>query len=114
MSKYSAGVYSTAPAPWRPDRSAELQAEVDSWAAPEQARQADGWAVIETYTVTHGRDGTRTGIVVGRLEADGRRFVARTEDRDTAAIDFLSAGEPIGQRVHVRSSEAGNRVTRAR
>jgi acetyl-CoA C-acetyltransferase len=113
MSKYSAGVYSTRPAPWQPDRSAELQAEVDSWTAPEQARQADGWAAIETYTVTHGRDGARTGIIVGRLEAGGRRFVARTDDRDTAAIDFLSAGEPVGERVHVRSCDAGNRITLA-
>ena len=38
MSKYSAGVYSTTPAAWTPDRSAELQAEIDGWPAPEQAR----------------------------------------------------------------------------
>ena len=57
MSKYSVGVYSTRPAPWAPDHSAALQAEIDGWPAPGQARHADGWATIETYTVTHGRDG---------------------------------------------------------
>src|SRR5262249_55540381 len=31
MSKYSAGVYSTVPAGWTPDRSAELQEEIDGW-----------------------------------------------------------------------------------
>src|SRR5215470_5523638 len=80
MSKYSAGVYSTTPAAWVPDRSAGLQAEIDNWAAPEQALYADGPAVIETYTVKHARDGARTGIVIGRLDRDGRRFVARGQD----------------------------------
>ena len=111
MSKYSAGVYSTAPVAWAPDRSGELQADVDSWAAPAEARAADGWAVIETYTVKHGRDGARTGIVIGRLDRHGRRFVARTDERDTELLDFLmTAPEPIGQRVYVRSFGYGNRV----
>jgi acetyl-CoA C-acetyltransferase len=111
MGKYSAGVYSAAPAPWRRDRSGDLQAEVDAWAAPAQAEHADGWATIETYTVRHGRDGARTGIVVGRLDRDGRRFLARTDDRDTGVIDLLSSGEPAGERVFVRSFDVGNRVT---
>jgi acetyl-CoA C-acetyltransferase len=111
MSKYSAGVYSTTPAAWRADASGALQAEIDGWAVPAQARHADGWAAIETYTIKHGRDGTRTGIVVGRLEKDERRFVARGGDRDTGIIDLLAAGEPIGERVYVRSFGFGNRVT---
>jgi acetyl-CoA C-acetyltransferase len=114
MSKYSAGVYSTAPGAWTPDRSAELQATVDGWPAPAQARQADGWAAIETYTVSHGRDGARTGIVVGRRDADGRRFVARGGERDHEILDLLAAAEPIGERVYVTSSDSGNRVTIAR
>ncbi len=111
MGKYSAGVYSTAPAPWRPDRSGDLQAEVDAWAVPAQARHADGWATIETYTVRHRRDGARTGIVIGRLDRDGRRFIARADDRDTSVLALLAAGEPIGERVYVRSFGFGNRVT---
>src|SRR5579863_256598 len=58
MHKYSAGVYCTTPGEWTPDRSADLQAEIDAWAAPAQARHADGPATIETYTVTHRRGGT--------------------------------------------------------
>jgi acetyl-CoA C-acetyltransferase len=111
MSKYSAGVYSTAPAAWRPDASGALQAEVDGWAAPVHAQHADGWATIETYTVTHGRDGTRAGIVVGRLDADGRRFVACADHRDTGVLGLLAAAEPIGERVYARSFGFGNRVT---
>jgi len=113
MSKYSAGVYSTRPAPWRPDDSAELQREVDAWPAPEEARAPDGWATIETYTVRHSRDGGRTGIVIGRLD-DGRRFVARGDDRDAGLLGLLSTGEPIGQRVYARSFGFGNRVTVSR
>ena len=74
--------------------------------------QADGWAVVETYTIVHRRDGTRTGIVIGRLEADGRRFIARGDDRDPELAELLAtAPEPVGERVYVRSSEAGNQVT---
>jgi acetyl-CoA C-acetyltransferase len=109
MSKYSAGVYSTTPAPWTADRSADLQAEIDALPAPEEARQADGWATIETYTVKHSRDGGRTGIVIGRLDADGRRFVAKGDD--DGLLDLLTSGEPIGARVYAHSFGTGNTVT---
>jgi acetyl-CoA C-acetyltransferase len=109
ISKYSAGVYGTAPVPWTSDNSKELQAEIDSWAAPEQAMQADGSAVVETYTVKHGRDGSRTGIVVGRLDADGRRFVAKGDDDDLLAV--LASAEPVGARVYIRSFGIGNIAT---
>jgi acetyl-CoA C-acetyltransferase len=114
MHKFSAGVYCTTPAGWTPDRSADLQAEIDAWAAPAQARHADGPATIETYTVTHGRSGARTGIVIGRLDADGRRFLARGDDRDPGLLDLLTSAEPIGAQVYVRSFGFGNRVTATR
>ena len=111
LSKYSAGVYSTRPAGWTPDRSAELQAEIDGWAAPAEARAADGPATVETWTVKHRRDGTRTAIVIGRLDADGRRFVARGDDGDRSLLDLLgAAAEPVGAPVHVRSTADGNRA----
>jgi len=111
MSKYSAGVYSITPAAWKPDRSADLQAEIDSWTASQQTRQPDGWATVETYTIKHGRDGARTGIVIGRIDADGSRFIARGDDRDSGLLDLLASPEPIGQPVFVRSFGFGNRVT---
>jgi acetyl-CoA C-acetyltransferase len=111
LSKYSAGVYSTTPTEWHADDSAALQAEVGSWPGVDVAVEADGWGTIETFTVKHGRRG-RTGIVVGRLEADGRRFLAKTEDGDEEMLDLLGTDEPIGRRVHVRSFDIGNRVSR--
>jgi acetyl-CoA C-acetyltransferase len=109
MSKYSVGVYSTKPVEWTADRSADLQAEFDAFPAPEEAVQADGWATVETYTVTHSRAGRRTGIVIGRLEADGRRLVAKGDD--DSLLDLLTSGEPVGARVYTRSFGTGNTVT---
>jgi acetyl-CoA C-acetyltransferase len=104
-------VYSTTPAAWTPDRSADLQAEIDAWPAPAEAWHADGPATIETYTVKHRRGGASTGIVIGRLDADGRRFVAMGDERDPELGELLTSAEPIGAQVYVRSFGFGNRVT---
>jgi acetyl-CoA C-acetyltransferase len=65
--------------------------------------------------VKHRRDGRRTGIVIGRLDADGRRFVARGDDRDDGLVNLLStAAEPVGERIYARSFGVGNRVTTSR
>jgi acetyl-CoA C-acetyltransferase len=107
-SKYSVGIYSTEPADWVPDRSAELQDEVAGYPAVAGTEQAHGTATIETYTVRY--DWTpHTGIIVGRLDADGSRFLATTDD--TALVALLSDGEPLGARISVRSTEQGNRAT---
>lgn len=108
LSKYSVGVYATTPAPWRPG-TGEAQRAVDGRPRHPVTEQADGAAVIETWTVTHGREG-RTGIVVGRLEANGERFLATTVTGDEATLALLDAEQPIGARLVVRSFEFGNRV----
>jgi acetyl-CoA C-acetyltransferase len=111
MSKYSAGVYGTTPVPWRACRSAQLQAVIDGWPAPAQARQACGWARIEACTVAPRRDGSLSGVVIGTLEAGGRRFVARSHDDDADMLALLGTGEPVGTRVRARCSGPDNRVT---
>ena len=73
LSKYSVGIYSTTPGPWRPDRSGALQAELDAKPTVAVAHHPEGRAMIETYTVRHTRGGERSGVVIGRLDADGRR-----------------------------------------
>jgi acetyl-CoA C-acetyltransferase len=110
LSKYSVGVYSTRPRPWRSNRSDEVQAELDAAPSVASAIQADGWATIETYTVKYRSNGA-TGIVVGRLDEDKRRFFATTMAGDSDMLDLLTHGEPIGQRVFVRSHSSGNRVS---
>lgn len=105
MSKHSTGVYTTIPYAWKPSDSKRIQADLDAVPAPEEAIAADGDGVVETYTVKHLRDGAREAIVLGRLD-DGRRFVARAN----TALDLLTTGEPIGERVVVRSAPDGNLI----
>jgi acetyl-CoA C-acetyltransferase len=69
---------------------------------------ADGPGTVETYTVR--RDGGRpTGIIIGRLDADGSRFLATTEDDDLIAL--LTDGEPLRHSVVVRAFDYGNRCS---
>lgn len=108
MSKYSVGVYSTTPVEWKPDRSAQLQAQIDQAPTQPVTERADGPATIETYTVR--RDGGRlTGIIAGRLDADDSRLLATTEDDDLIAL--LTDADPLGQPVSVRSFDYGNRCS---
>lgn len=110
LSKYSVGVYSTTPSEHRADRSARLQREIDRLPAPGHAVAADGWARIETFTVVHRKSGP-VGIVVGRLEADDRRFLSLVQEGDDALLELLrTADQPVGARIFARSYGYGNRV----
>ncbi|GAA1458769.1 acetyl-CoA acetyltransferase [Williamsia maris] len=110
LSKHSVGIYSTGPAPWRPSTSPSLQADLDRTPTVPFAYHADGPATIESYSVTFDRTGSRSAVVIGRLD-DGRRFVATPVGDDEALLDLLTGdAEPIGQRVHARAVDAGNRV----
>jgi acetyl-CoA C-acetyltransferase len=110
LTKYSVGIYSTAPAPWRADRSQQLQAELDARPTVEIDKHPAGPATIETYTVRHSRDGKRTGIVIGRLDADNHRFVAAVAPGADDLLDLLSAGDPFNAPIYVRALPEGNRV----
>ncbi|MCV7078140.1 acetyl-CoA acetyltransferase [Mycobacterium szulgai] len=106
MSKYSVGAYSTSPAPWQPDRSAQLQAQIDSAETVVVTENAEGPGTIETYTVRRD-NGRPTGIIIGRLDSDGSRFLATTEDDGLIAL--LTDGDPLGSAVRVRCFDYGNR-----
>ena len=110
LSKYSVGIYSTTPGPWRPDRSGALQAELDAKPTVAVAHHPEGRAMIETYTVRHTRGGERSGVVIGRLDADGRRFVATLAAGADDVLDLLSNGDPFKAPIYVRALPEGNRV----
>ncbi len=109
LSKYSTGVYSTARGPWLAGDDDRWQDEIDAAPHVPVALEADGWASVETWTVTYGGAGRRA-VVIGRLD-DGRRFLANGVDGDDEVVEMLLAEQPWQRRVFVRSLPIGNRVT---
>ncbi|KAK6431089.1 hypothetical protein LTR95_012754 [Oleoguttula sp. CCFEE 5521] len=88
-----------------------LPAVVTDVAVPEIRAQAEGEAVVETYTVEFGRDGKPTkGFVVGRLVSSGERFLANHADERTLKALCSSTEEPIGKRGRVWTVEGKRNV----
>ncbi len=97
LTKQSTGVYSTTPVEgeWAREDPAVIQREINALPHPPVVERPEGPATIETYTVVHGRDGYRLGIVIGR-DAKGHRFVAETP-KDEATLRGLEAVESVGR-----------------
>jgi len=111
MSKTSVGIYSTTPSALKTDASDELQSRIDELDSPGHVAHPTGLATIETYTVQHTRGG-KTGIIIGRLDVDGRRFIAKVATGEDELMDLLEhTDQPIGQRIHVTAHGYGNRAT---
>ncbi|MCA8900009.1 MAG: acetyl-CoA acetyltransferase [Hyphomonas sp.] len=93
MTKEAVGVYSTAkPAAFTP---------AEPYATPTEQVElcADSCeAILETFTVTHGKAGPEKGIIFARL-ADGRRALANA---DAAALATLrEEASPVGRKVKI-------------
>ena len=106
MTKYSAGVYSTEPADWVPDRSKDLQSRIAALPEVAVTRDVNETGIIETYSVRYDWP-VRTGIIIGRLD-DGSRFMATSTDADLVAL--LSDGDPLGQRIAVTANDGTNQA----
>ncbi|HEY1415263.1 MAG TPA: acetyl-CoA acetyltransferase [Caulobacteraceae bacterium] len=109
LSKYSVGVYGAKPGAWCGFDSIALQAEVDSWAAPEIG-PGTGWGTIETYTIDHAAK-PPAGVAIGRLD-DANRFVARTDPEDDQIVRRMMSEEPLGARVQVSLDADGRSIIR--
>lgn len=109
LTKQSTGVYSCrAPnAPFERQDPAIIQRKIDALPHPVVTETPQGRAVIETYTVVHGREGYLMGIVVGRDDAD-RRFVAHTPT-DPAVLASLESVESVGRTGTVGPASEGQR-----
>ncbi|MEB3070685.1 acetyl-CoA acetyltransferase [[Mycobacterium] vasticus] len=115
LSKTSVGIYSTTPTELRADDSVGLQSEIDALDSPQHVAHPNGWAVIETYTVVYARGGKKTGIVIGRLDDGGGRFLSQVADSDHELLALLeNAEQPIGERIYVTAFGYGNRITRSK
>ena len=108
MSKYSTGVYSTTPADWSAnDRFAKL-AKADD-AVPRHEGAFDS-AVVETYTINHGKNGS-AAIFVGRNEA-GERVCGNADLSHEATRALFEGGEPFDARLAVIQDERGRNIGR--
>lgn len=120
LTKHAAGIYSTEPSPrhdgkgWARENPAVYQAELDARPTPPIVKVADGEAVIETYTVIYGRDGTpAAGLLFGRL-GDGsnpmaQRFIANMAD-DTDMLAELTREDFVGRPGRVANVDRINRM----
>ncbi len=102
LTKHSATILAREPGDAAPS-SAAREDTVRHWSTPDITldRRPEGDATVETYTIGHGRDGEpEQGIIVGRLDSTGARFLARTPT-DHALLTDLESRELIGTKGHV-------------
>ena len=111
ITKQSAGIYSTEPikTPFSPKNPSIYQSEINSRKGPSFTEFASGNAVIETYTIIHGREGPSFGIVFGRLE-DNSRFIANTPN-DIDLMLKMTTKDFLGVSGNVKNSEGINIFT---
>jgi len=109
MTRHSVGVFASAP----PPASRGAAALLPRAAAPPPVNvvgDAVGPATIESYTVTHDRDGEAVrGIVVARLP-DGRRCLANTAP-DRALLASFEREEAIGRIGRLEAAEPVSRFS---
>ncbi len=98
VTKHSVGLWSTSP-PSAGFRHAQPQDEIDALPQRVSAPQHRGDAVIETYTVVHGRHGEPELGVAALLTVDGARTWGTTTDGDDLA--GLMEGDWCGRTVRV-------------
>lgn len=107
MSKYATGIYSRRPADWSGDARFRT--------LPDQTEKRDvrdshmGEAVVDTYTIVPGKQGTVAAVVA--RTGDGARIVANVAPGDAETLVVLEEGEPFGRTIAVRSENGRNIFT---
>lgn len=96
LTKHGMALLGCAP-PERPFADLHPQAEVDARPRRDVAEGEAATAPVETYTALFDRDGTPTLGIVACLLEDGRRALAKSEDRATVAA--LVEGDALGREV---------------
>ena len=90
ITKHSWGIYSTVhnAHPWEREDPKILQAELDALPKAPFTETPQGAAHIETYTIMYGKRGPEIGIVVGREDTTGRRFLSNVPGDPAALMDL--------------------------
>ena len=111
LSKYSAGVYSTAARDWKSFDSSDLQAAIDAWPAPARAPEdADAGRVL-TYTIDYAGTAPRATLICAT--DSGARFVAATDPVDGTIVRRMIEEEPLGAAMATRRDDKGRRIVTA-
>jgi acetyl-CoA C-acetyltransferase len=108
LTKHSIGIYSTLPGDgaWELEAASSYQAELDKISHPHFEETPSGSGTVETYTVVHGREGPRIGIVFGRLE-NGDRFIAHTSPEQSVLQEMMKV-DCLGRPGRVTAGEKTN------
>jgi acetyl-CoA C-acetyltransferase len=95
------------PRGWQRVDTRAIQAAVDAEPSPTLVAEAVGEAIVETYSVVHGRDGAPVrGVVVARLPG-GRRTLAVLPD-DAILLDAFERTEGVGRTGRLRTTSGRN------
>jgi acetyl-CoA C-acetyltransferase len=105
LSKYSVGLYSTAPKPWAGFDSRPLQAEVDAWPAPALDPAFAGEAGIETYTIDYSGPQPRATVIA--RDPAGARIVAMAP-AESEVVAAMIAEDPLGGVVRLAPNADGH------
>lgn len=109
LTKHSFGVWSTEPKDFARADPASYQAEIDAMPSPPLTEKPEGEGTVETYTVIHAKGVPAFAIVIGRLDADGSRFLAQIHENPGDLIDV----PVIGRKLHVKPTDTVNIATLA-
>ncbi len=112
LSKHATGIYSAKPVAgsWQPVNTLSCQQQIDGMTSPEFSETPSGSASIETYTVVFRRGIPEKGIIIGRLDKCGRRFIANSASDDQSFSRMLES-ECLNARGEVSSNEGLNTFT---
>lgn len=111
VTKHSFGVYSTEPFPgtWRREAPSVLQSQLDALPTAPFTQTPVGAATVETYTVMHGRGGPEYGLVFGRLDVTGQRFLANLP-ADPAGLQAFQDRDNLGRKGRVAQADDGRNI----
>jgi len=114
LSKHAMGIYSAEPfmGGWARECPRAYQGAIDAMASPGFTESPVGEASIETYTVRFNRQGPEQGIIIGRLQDSGLRFLANTASDDLTLKNLLCQ-EGLGRVGTVSGRDGINRFTLA-
>jgi len=108
VTKHSASVWSSQPKPGAPPTSRWPEGPEVGPPPVEIADEADGIGVVESYAVDYGREGSPArGVVLGRLEEGGQRFIANLPD-DVSTLEAFVAADSVGRKGRVSHREGSN------